>query len=254
MANPTGKLGHGTTIGYALAAEGPFTLIGGIQDVTGGAISVARMPYSSMDMADKIKRAVFGSADLSDLTFDIIYQASERAALEDQVNVEQYFKVTYPDGGYDTFAGCVTGLGHNAPFDEKMMCPVTIGFNGPKTYTPPAGTKVRVAPYLVTMAAGVASIDLTACGPTASVDLSGKKVTLVRLQAKAANGDPITVATGAADGYQVGGQDLSEVLEPGDSAEKNTSTDNATAVGAAAKIFDVTGTGTDAVYVEIEAE
>jgi len=80
--------------------------------------------------------------------------------------------------------------------------------------TPPA---TKVAVFQKALAAGVATIDLTALVGTngAAVDFSALKVQCVKFSNPATNANAITVTFGAANPYLLGGAAWKFILEPG---------------------------------------
>lgn len=115
------------------------------------------------------------------------------------------------------------------------------------TSTPPA-TKVAAFQQLLT--AGAASIDLTALvGTNAAVVTGlGLKVQAIKVAALTTNENPLTIATGAANGYALGGADFSVALQPGQEFVMfgNDATPD---IAADAKTLDLAGTGTEGVNV-----
>ena len=102
------------------------------------------------------------------------------------------------------------------------------------------------------LAAGVATIDLTALDGFNDkvINGTGLRVQLLRVKNPATNANPITVAKGASNGYDGFGSAFSVTLQPG--AEVTFLTNDAGSdIGSANKTLDLTGTGTQALDVEI---
>ena len=108
----------------------------------------------------------------------------------------------------------------------------------------------KVAAFEADLAAGSGSIDLTALTGTngATVDGTGLKVQAIKLIAKADNANPLTIAVGAANGYELLGANFEVALSAG---QEVTIFGNEAApeIGGAAKAFDLTGTGEQGLYV-----
>ena len=107
--------------------------------------------------------------------------------------------------------------------------------------TPPAA---KVAGFLLDLVAGAATIDLRALSATNGtiLDGNGLKVQAVKFRNKSTNANDITLAVGAANGYELLGAGWTLTLKPGDEAlfyKKDTGPD----IDATHKIIDVTGTG-----------
>ena len=102
------------------------------------------------------------------------------------------------------------------------------------------------------LAAGVATIDLTALDGLndKAVNGTGLRVQILRLRAPSSNANPITVAKGASNGYDGLGSAFSVTLQPGAEATLLTS-DAGGDIAAGNKTLDLTGTGAQALDVEI---
>jgi len=113
--------------------------------------------------------------------------------------------------------------------------------------TPPV---TKVASFEADLTAGSGSIDLTALTGTngATVDGTGLKVQAIKFKAKSANANPLTIAVGAANGYELLGANF-EVALQADQEITVYGNDATPDVGAAAKIFDLTGTGSQGLEV-----
>lgn len=132
------------------------------------------------------------------------------------------------------------------------------GFNTNVAFTTATAPDIElVAVYEKALAAGTGSIDLvTHTGSNGAVkDFTGKSVRAFKFKAKDTNAGPITLTEGAANGYELLGNAWKVELKPG--AEVMgvfpLVAQQAPVVGAAAKVIDLTGTGTDVVQVELIA-
>ena len=115
--------------------------------------------------------------------------------------------------------------------------------------TPPV---TKVAAFQQALTAGAATVDLTSLTGTngASVDGTGLRVQAMKLRNPSTNSGNITVAQGAANGYDGFGASFSLTLAPG--AEMMILTDDAgTDIGATNSDLDLSGTGTEALDMEI---
>jgi hypothetical protein len=117
------------------------------------------------------------------------------------------------------------------------------------TTTPPV---TKCAYFEKALVAGAGAIDLTALVGTngATVDGTGLKVQVFKVQAKATNANPITLSEGASNGYELLGNAWTMVLQPGQEVMVygNDATPD---VAAGAKTIDLAGTGTQALEVSI---
>lgn len=115
--------------------------------------------------------------------------------------------------------------------------------------TPPAS---KHAASTATMTAGAKTIDLTAIVGLngGNVDGTGLKVRAFKFRAPLTNANPVTLAVGAANGYELLGSDWKVTLQPGQEAQGYLA-DGAPVIGGGAKTIDVSGTGAQGVDVQI---
>ena len=115
--------------------------------------------------------------------------------------------------------------------------------------TPPA---TKVAAFQKALAAGVATIDLTALVGTNGeiVDGSGLKVQCLKVANPVTNANPISITEGAANGYAAFGAGWKLTLSPGMEALLYGD-DDAPDVAAGDKNIDLAGTGSQALDVLI---
>ncbi len=147
----------------------------------------------------------------------------------------------------------VTNFTRNEPLAEAVTASVTLKPGSyPSWYEVPAASDlISVAEYTVTMAAGAATIDLTACGEAADKDLSGLRVTYLKIEGVGTNANAVTVETGSANGYTL---DNDIVVEAGDVVYFTKAVANQIDVDATHKILDVSGTLVEGIKVTIVAE
>ena len=125
----------------------------------------------------------------------------------------------------------------------------TNGLNTTRTLT--ASTTPPVTKYSsgrVTMSGGSGSLDLTSLpdvnGAAAQVTLTGLKPQEVIFRNLSTNANAITIAKGASNGYTGLGSSFTITLQPGDKFHwAGNDNSGVTDVGSGARIFDVTGTG-----------
>ncbi|HOA28101.1 MAG TPA: hypothetical protein PKG51_11380 [Arachnia sp.] len=112
--------------------------------------------------------------------------------------------------------------------------------------TPPA---TKVAAFEQALTAGAATIDLTALTGAngVAVDGTGLKVQVLKIRNPDDN-DPVTVAVGASNGYELAGADFSVAI-PGGGEFTFYGNDGAPDIGLGAKTLDLSGTGAEKVEV-----
>ena len=115
--------------------------------------------------------------------------------------------------------------------------------------TPPA---TKVAVFEKALSGGAATIDLTALTGTNSATVvgSGLRVQVLRVKAPATNGNPITIAKGASNGYDGLGASFSHALVPGGEATFFLN-DAGGDIGGTNKNLDLAGTGSQVLQVEV---
>lgn len=114
----------------------------------------------------------------------------------------------------------------------------------------------KYSAFLKALAAGAATIDLTslpdAGGNAGAVTFNGLKLQFAKFINPSTNANAITIAKGASDGHTGLGSSFSITLQPG-SEFMWKGNDNSADVGSSDKTFDLSGTGTQALQVELVA-
>lgn len=158
-----------------------------------------------------------------------------------------------------TYVSQVTVVQSFSGFTDPADATITVnGLNESATYTSATTPPVtKATAFTLTLTAGSGSIDLTALpGATAdeTIDLTGLKVQMVKLINPDSNANPITVTKGALNGYglNAAGGAWTEVIDPGQSRTFFLN-DTAPDVAAGARVWDVTGTGSQTLDVEVVA-
>lgn len=121
--------------------------------------------------------------------------------------------------------------------------------------TPPV---TKYSAFSVALSSGTGSIDLTSLpdnnGVAAAVTFSGLKPQVVKLRNKSTNANSIKVAVGASNGYDGFGSDFAVTLQPGDELLwKGNDNSGVTDVASGKRTFDLTGTGSQVLEVELIA-
>jgi len=110
----------------------------------------------------------------------------------------------------------------------------------------------KVANFDQALTAGAATIDLTALPGIngATVNGSGLKVQLLRVQAKSTNANAITLTEGASNGYELAGNAWKAAVQAGQELTFYAN-EKAPDIGSGAKTIDLAGTETQALEVLI---
>ena len=149
-----------------------------------------------------------------------------------------------------TIAETIT-VGTPAATDAKSLV-THDGFNVASDLTSTTGVPVtKAATFTIALSGGAISIDLTALPGTnlGTVDMSTLKVQFVLFQNPLGNA-AMTIADGASNGYGGWGASFLVVLQPGCSCMLQ-GLDLEPDVGASAKVWDITGTGTESLNVSV---
>lgn len=112
----------------------------------------------------------------------------------------------------------------------------------------------KCASFSQALSSGTATIDLTSLTGTngAAVTFNGLKVQFARFQNPSSNANAITITEGASNGYELGGSSFSWILQPGQ--EITIRGYEATPeVSASTKTIDLSGTGAQALRVQLAA-
>lgn len=233
---------------------GVLTPIEGIEDLSlpEAAYKEANWTPQSGVNAGK-EQVVVGSESKGTIEATVAYEATRHAALNACKGINGCAVVlNLPDGAKISGTGALMSLAIQPISDSKTItAKVKISLAAGWTYSPTGATAVTVVPtYVVAMTGGAVTVDLTACGALGTVNLTGKKVTKLVVTALSTNQNDVTIAKGAANGYEII-SGYSEVLAAGEQTIINTAA--APTVGSGAKTLDVSGTGTQGVAVAIEA-
>ncbi len=253
--NYDGTFGGGISLSVVTAdGAGTTVPIHGIEGLTPPSRTHKKDVYTPISgTRANLEQMVLCSESAAEITGTLTYEKEHQADMDAICGTNAcQITLTYSDGSVLTGRGGIEKLGISRVEDSKhMQTEITIALCAGWTYDDTGDAPTIVSAYTVSTTDGAASIDLTACGSAGTTNLTGKRLTKLTLTAAAANGAAITVAEGASDGYDIGGN-FTVTLLPGQSntVEGTVASDT---VGATKKILDVTGTGVDDVSVYIEA-
>jgi hypothetical protein len=135
----------------------------------------------------------------------------------------------------------VTGLNETTTLTSSSTPPVT-----------------KYSSFRKTLSAGSGTIDLTSLpdynGTAAAVTLTGLKPQLIIFRNLSTNANSIKVVAGASNGYDGFGSDFAITLQPGDSWRfRGNDNSGVTDIASGKKTFDLTGTSSQVLEVQIVA-
>jgi hypothetical protein len=209
--------GFGITLEYSTVGADVWTEIGAILGFTPPRGSSSPVKYPILNDPLRQELAIPGKRAANDFRLTVVYLSSRRALLESLRDQVKDFRFTYPDGSTLTGAAFITEVGEDEFTDTKEVATsITVQSSGGFTYA--AGDGSLSLPLELTLAAGVATVDLTAVPDTGEdFDASGRKLTKLRITNHGTS--DLTVDVGVSNGYDytVGGGTLT--IGIGDSQE-----------------------------------
>lgn len=249
-----GTFGSGLTLTVVTPGGGTVTIpIQGIENITPPTRTRKLDKYTPLTGVRAGKeQGVICSVEVSELAATLTYEKAHQIALDGICGINNC-AITFvmPDGLTCVGTGGVYQMSMARIEDSKhVTADFKLLLNADWTLTD-AGTGVVVQTYTLAMVDGVASLDLTECGQGGTVDLTGKFIKRLRLEAPATNGAVVTVKKGGTTGYSPSVADFEVDLASGTTSDSTWLT--GTAVGPTAYLMDITGTTTDALNIYIEA-
>jgi predicted secreted protein len=119
-----------------------------ILDITGPGFEVDDIDTSNMDSANRAREFIAGMIDGGEVTFDVVYAKAQMTILKGLVGGNttttnnDSFELELSDrtatngtGSVFAFAGYVSGLEPQAPFEDKVTASVTVKVSGEVTFT-----------------------------------------------------------------------------------------------------------------------
>jgi hypothetical protein len=183
-----------------------------------------------------VQQSSFGYQPRETAKFTTPYQPARRAQLDAIVGVKGTLVVTMANGDTQT---CADAAIEDTRLDELGDTPpalMTVLFDVNGDWVLGSAT---VAAFTQPLTSGAATLDLTNLG---GVDGAGKVLACLMVAAPATNGNPITIAKGATNGYAGLGATWSAVVAPGQDA-RFYAVPAAAVIGNTNKTLDLTGTG-----------
>lgn len=101
-------------------------------------VSVDSIDVSSHDSASQWREFVSGMKDAGELSMEINYDPSLHGAIWSALGTQRNHRITLTDAGAATvaFAGFISGISADAPYDDKLSATVSIKVTGAVTITP----------------------------------------------------------------------------------------------------------------------
>lgn len=200
------------------------------------------------------EQMVLCSEESAEIRCSLTYEKDHQIAMDDIAGVNGCtIALVLADGLTVAGTGGIQVISITRIEDSRhIVADVNIALNAGWTMTD-AGDTVIVAEYTITLAAGSATIDLTACGAGGASDLSGNYISRLRIENPSTNSNDIQVAEGASNGYDpTNGDNFDITISPDTTLDSQWSSGDE--IDASAKTLDVTGTGTETLNVYIESQ
>lgn len=129
-------IGYGTSLSYSTnGTTSTLVKIAQVRSISGPDYSADNPECTTLDSTSRVREFAAGLIDPGELTFEIIYDASDTThkALVDLMSkqVKSLFEVVYPTTTQDeNFVGFVSGLGIERPLDDVITASVSIKITG----------------------------------------------------------------------------------------------------------------------------
>ena len=246
-----GIFGGGFSFIFTPATGTPFgTSQAQVEEATPTKVTIDTAKFTPISGANSgVEQFVPGRYPVAEYGMKWTYNAAAFAAALTclSAKIKGHLVCTYGDGSSDTYAGAALTMLDQGQNTANNLREGTLTFTcstGPATYQFSAGTGISVVQTTVPQVSGAATIDLTAA------PFSGGTSVPIRtyLLNPAANANPITIVKGGTNGYTGFGSSFSITLAPGESVALNATT----ALSGSVKTLDITGTGTQALVVQVQ--
>jgi hypothetical protein len=129
-------IGASTTLGYGSTLGGSYTSYGEVVDVKqpGGQVGkVEATHYTSPNFEKEWLSQKWKERD--DVGLKLNYFKSQQTLLESHLGLQQFFKITLPDGSTWVFPGFMAKIGGEIPNQGKVECEASITVTGAPTFT-----------------------------------------------------------------------------------------------------------------------
>lgn len=122
--------GRKSKLGYAAAAEGPFTALAKITEVVPPRTTVDRVDVTHMESPDEYLEREPGWADAGDIEVKIQFAAANAATIQGLSGVMKYWQVEFSDGSTWTAQGFIADIGDQVEFKGIVSTDIKICVTG----------------------------------------------------------------------------------------------------------------------------
>lgn len=130
--------GYGSTLGYCSTSGGTFTNVSDVTRVDIPGFDFAELDMGAMDSPNNTVTYKPGMNTVTPINVDLNYIKTHLSGLYAQAGVEQFWKLTTPEGSVATGPGFLSKGSGDDPHDGKMTLKATIRPSGYWTFTPAA--------------------------------------------------------------------------------------------------------------------
>ncbi len=106
-----GEIGYGLTLGYCTTSGGSYTAVANPSDVTPPEYVIEAVDKTSHDSTNAFRDKTPGLVDPGVITFKALLSKAQYTALESQLRVNQFWKITWPMATGESTASKVVAAG-----------------------------------------------------------------------------------------------------------------------------------------------
>jgi hypothetical protein len=144
---PDEVAGYGTSIGYADTAEGSYTTLADVVDITPPEEEVDDIETTTHSSTNKVRTYQGGLIEPGETDVVIQFDKTIYGTLRGLRGAKKFWKITIPDGSTQVFAGYIKKIGPETPLDDIVTVNLTMMVAGDPTYraaTSPPPPRVEV--------------------------------------------------------------------------------------------------------------
>jgi hypothetical protein len=130
-------IGFGTVISYCATQSGTYVTLAKLIDVTPPVKKRNSAKTTNNDSASQYTECLPAMKEGGEPSFKFNYAKAQHATLDGlfEANVQNWWKITLPEGSVHNFQGHITELGNPAPMEERLETDVKIMITGKPTFT-----------------------------------------------------------------------------------------------------------------------
>lgn len=136
-----GEIGYGLDLAYATTSGGTYTSVANLEDATPPKYATEGVDNTSHASSNAFRDKTPGMTDPGEITFKGLLSKASWSALESQLRVKQYWKLTWPLATGEVTAsklvcfGFLSDLAQVIPLDKQTEIEGKIILSGKPTFT-----------------------------------------------------------------------------------------------------------------------